>query len=70
MQLPSSAGSKTRPPSPPRRAVHDLGVKASKVVEFLRDKRPVMVTVSLTPQHMIREEPGRRGVLAKVRSSA
>lgn len=45
---------------------HDLGIKAAKMIEFLKDMRPVQMLVSLTINAWMQEEPARREVFAKV----
>jgi translation initiation factor IF-3 len=45
---------------------HDIDVKVAKILEFLKDGRPVKVTVSFTLSAWLQQEPNRREVLAKV----
>ena len=45
---------------------HDLSVKVGKIVEFLRDGRPVKVIVSFTMSAWMQEEPLRREIMSKV----
>jgi translation initiation factor IF-3 len=46
---------------------HDIGIKAGRVVEFLREGRPVKVVVSFSsPNAGLKEEPARRDVMARV----
>lgn len=45
-------------------AAHDLDVKGARIVSFLRDGRPVRLSVSYTLSAWMQEEPARREVLA------
>ena len=45
---------------------HDLEIKSAKVIEFLKEGRPVRVSVSFTMSVWSKEEPARREVLARV----
>jgi translation initiation factor IF-3 len=49
-----------------RTDAHDLGVKAGKVIDFLRQGSAVKVSVSFTLSAWLREEPDRRDVFAQV----
>ena len=55
------------PPAHPRRpSAHDLDFKSRRVVEFLRDKHPVRVVVTLSMPAWRAEEPLRREVFAHI----
>lgn len=49
-----------------RTGPHDLGIKADKVIAFLREGHPVRLQVSFTLSAWAKEEPGRREVFAGV----
>ena len=52
--------------SSPAAADHDLDVKSAKVIEFLREGRPVRVAVQFTMSVWSKEEPARREVFSKI----
>lgn len=47
-------------------ADHDLNTKTARIVEFLKEGRPVRVVVSLTLSAWTQEEPARREVYARI----